>query len=93
MPYDFTGIGSENEPGRVQRIAIEKWKRFMYRPFDGGVLISIGDLINRKVDMELRPCRLAVLFLHMISAWNRRIAYGIKELFQLLEGNPVSRII
>ena len=43
--------------------------------------------------MELRSCRLAVLNLHMVPAWCRCIVDAVKQLFQLLERDPVGRIV
>ena len=93
MPDNLAGICPKDKSGRIQRIVIKEWERFLYRSFDCDIMFRIPCLFYRKIHMELRPRCLTILFLHMIPARCHRIVNFLKKLFQLFKCDPVLRIL
>ncbi len=93
MPDNFIRIGTEQKPCRIQGIIIKKRIHPPDCPLERRIILRIPRPLYLEIDMELRPRRLSVFFLHVAAARHRRVIHFLKKFLQFPKGDPVLRIL
>ena len=93
MPDHFSGIRTEDESCRIQRIIVEKRVLLLNADLQTGIYLLICNLFNLEINMEPRSLGLAVLHLHVVTAERYCIGKISEQFFHLLRRDPFFRIL